>query len=135
MVTTSCSLVLVCPRHSVVTRIYLRCHQQRPEAFRESRPSLSIITLVIIFTILFFNFFVKLCGELHQNVTQQSHKKLNCCCFEKIQCLKKFDLLKLVNRVFHTHTINTGDRNLVFNLISKRSQLEIPSGCFLSPYF
>lgn len=76
--------VLVSPCHSVVTRIYLRCHQQSPEAFRESRPSLSIITLVIIFTILFFNFFVKLCGELHQNVTQQSRKKLNCCCFGKI---------------------------------------------------
>ena len=76
--------VLVSPCHSVVTRIYLRFHQQSPEAFRESRPSLSIITLVIIFTILFFNFFVKLCGELHQNVTQQSRKKLNCCCFGKI---------------------------------------------------
>ena len=83
IVTNSCSWA---PCHSVVTRIYLRCHSaERPDsAFRESRPSLSIITLVIIFTILFFNFFVKLCDELRQNGTKQSRKELNCSCFGKI---------------------------------------------------
>ena len=63
--------------HQDLSPLSLQCAGVQTPAFRESRQSLNIITLVIIFTILFFNFFVKLGDELRQNVTKQSRKEID----------------------------------------------------------
>ena len=84
-----------------ISSVTAECRSPDSGLKRESRPSLNIITLVIIFTILYFNFFVKLaCDELRQNVTKQSRKELNSRCFGKIKCFKYFDPLKRMNRTF-----------------------------------
>ena len=81
IVTNSCSWA---PCHSVVTRIYLRCHSaERPDSGLQGIPAIAQHYHTCHH--LYNSIFQFLCQvKLRQNGTKQNRKELNCRCFGKI---------------------------------------------------